>query len=85
MIKVGQTEWTKSTSSFSLPPDVPHVFSSWLRIPGNPTSDSDLKASTVPTQSIQYVRRLRRWGEYHFRSGWLRSNPKLFLVETRIF
>ena len=55
-----------------------------MRIPANPTSDSDLKASTVPTQSIQYVRRLRRWGEYHFRSGWLRSNSNPFLVELRI-
>jgi len=55
-----------------------------LRIPANPTSDSDLKASTVPTQSIQCVRRLRRWSEHHFRSGRLRSNSNPFLVEPDI-
>jgi hypothetical protein len=28
-----------------------------MRIPVNPTSDSDLKASTIPTQSIQWMTR----------------------------
>jgi hypothetical protein len=55
-----------------------------LRIPANPTSDSDLKASTDSDAMHPVLETVRRWGEHHFRSGWLRSNSNLFSVETRI-
>ena len=53
-----------------------------VRIPTNPTSDSDLKASTDSDAKHPELETVRRWGEHHFRSGWLRSNSNLFSVET---
>ena len=60
-----------------------------MRIPAKAASDSDGKHPLIPTQSIQVVGAQRRWGDDHFRSGWLRSNrngifPKVLILSVGV-